>query len=83
VSQSSTRQSQANVPALLSLGAGPLSVVVVLFVSVDIGVGLAIAGVVLGIGGVVFARSRGGGRTLAIAGIVFSAITIALLLIFR
>lgn len=83
MSQRSTQQSQANVPALLSLGAGLLSVVVVLFVSVDIGVGLAIAGVVLGIGGVVLARSRGGGRTLAIAGIVLSAITIALLLIFR
>jgi hypothetical protein len=75
--------SKANVPALLSLGAGFFSVIVVVWVSVEVGIGLAIAGLVLGVGGIIFARNRGGGRTLALAGMVFSAVTIALLLIFR
>ena len=72
---------QANVPALLSLALGMLSVVVVLWVSVPIGAIMAAAGLVLGYSGIVWARRRrGGGRTLAIAGIVFSVITIALVL---
>jgi hypothetical protein len=82
MSQRSTTQTQANVPALLSLAAGLASVIVVLRVSVVIGTGLAIAGVALGIGGVIVSRNRGGGRTLAIAGMVLSGITFALLVIF-
>ncbi|HEV3475806.1 MAG TPA: hypothetical protein VG602_10685 [Actinomycetota bacterium] len=76
------RGDQANVLALLSLGAGFLSVIIVVLVSIVIGRILAIAGLVLGLGGLVFARNRGGGRTLAITGMVLSAISIALLLIF-
>jgi hypothetical protein len=70
---------QANGPALLSLVLGVLSVLVVLFVSVEIGVILGGVAILAGNGGVVWARRRrGGGRTLAIAGIVFSLITLAL-----
>lgn len=56
--------------------------IIVVLVSIVIGRILAIAGLVLGLGGLVFARNRGGGRTLAITGMVLSAISIALLLIF-
>ena len=73
---------QANAPALLSLVLGVLSVVVVVFVSIPIGRILAFAGLALGIGGLIFARTRGGGRTLAVTGMVLSGISIALLLIF-
>jgi hypothetical protein len=72
---------QANALALLSLALGIVSIYVVLFVSVEIGVILGGIGVLLGNGGVVWARRRrAGGRTLAIVGIVFGLISIALVL---
>lgn len=71
-----------NGPAIGSLVAGVLSVLVLLFLSIPIGLILALVGIALSGVGQNWAASRNvGGKGLAIAGLVTSLATVVLSLI--
>lgn len=72
-------KSSMNGPAIGSLVAGVLSLVVLLFLSIPIGLILALVGIVLSGVGQNWASSRNvGGKGLAIAGLVTSVATVVL-----